>query len=102
MSAAFPVLSKCKSAFYYHFTGVIGISAQFCSKDVKFFSMHERHSDREFINFLQNELALSIGDLTVALRKYELENAPLPMLLWQYGLVSIEQLEQIFDWLEDQ
>jgi len=63
--------------------------------------MQVRHSDREFINFLQNELALSIGEIAVALRKYELENGPLPMLLWQYGLVSIEQLEQIFDWLED-
>jgi len=60
------------------------------------------HSDKKFIIFLQNELALSIGDIAVALRKYEMENAPLPMLLWQYGLVSIEQLEQIFDWLEEQ
>ncbi len=60
------------------------------------------HSDKKFIVFLQDELALSIGDIAVALRKYELENAPLPMLLWQYGLVSIEQLEQIFDWLENQ
>jgi len=24
----------------------------------------------------------------------------LPMLLWQYGLVTIEQLDRIFDWLE--
>ncbi|MBR8837454.1 MAG: DUF2949 domain-containing protein [Stigonema ocellatum SAG 48.90 = DSM 106950] len=64
--------------------------------------MQFRHCDREFIIFLQNELALSIGDIAVALRRYELENGPLPMLLWQYGLVSIEQLEQIFDWLENQ
>ncbi|MCP6758548.1 MAG: DUF2949 domain-containing protein [Fischerella sp. CENA71] len=55
-----------------------------------------------FINFLQNELELSSGDIAVALRKRELENGPLPMLLWQYGLVDIEQLERIFDWLEKQ
>ncbi|WP_155834800.1 DUF2949 domain-containing protein [Leptolyngbya sp. PCC 6406] len=24
----------------------------------------------------------------------------LPMVLWQYGLVSLAQLEDIFDWLE--
>ncbi|NWF62200.1 MAG: DUF2949 domain-containing protein [Fischerella sp.] len=60
------------------------------------------HSDIKFINFLQNELALSRGDIAVALRKRELDNDPLPMLLWQYGLVDIEQLERIFDWLEDQ
>ena len=59
-------------------------------------------SDINFINFLQNELALSTQDISVALRKRELDNDPLPMLLWQYGLVSLEQLEQILDWLEDQ
>ncbi|WP_081403001.1 DUF2949 domain-containing protein [Scytonema hofmannii] len=36
----------------------------------------------------------------IALRKHELDNGPLAMLLWQYGLVDIEQLERIFDWLE--
>ncbi|PMB45389.1 DUF2949 domain-containing protein [Fischerella thermalis CCMEE 5201] len=59
-------------------------------------------SDIRFIDFLQNELELSSGDIAVALRKRELENGPLPMLLWQYGLVDIEQLERIFDWLEEQ
>ncbi|PLZ88129.1 DUF2949 domain-containing protein [Fischerella thermalis CCMEE 5198] len=59
-------------------------------------------SDVRFIDFLQNELELSSGDIAVALRKRELENGPLPMLLWQYGLVDIEQLERIFDWLEEQ
>lgn len=60
------------------------------------------YNDKKLINFLQNELAISFRDIAVAWRKYELERAPLPMLLWQYGLVSIEQLAQIFDWLEDQ
>ncbi|MDF5720059.1 MAG: DUF2949 domain-containing protein [Rhizonema sp. PD37] len=58
--------------------------------------------DINFLNFLQNELALSTQDISVALRKRELDNDPLPMLLWQYGLVSLEQLEKILDWLEEQ
>jgi Protein of unknown function (DUF2949) len=56
--------------------------------------------DTNLIDFLHNELELKHEDIAVALRHRELDNAPLPMLLWQYGLVSIEQLEQIFDWLE--
>jgi hypothetical protein len=24
----------------------------------------------------------------------------LPMILWQYGLVTIEQLDRIYDWME--
>jgi hypothetical protein len=60
------------------------------------------NTDIKFINFLQEELELTRRDIAVALRKREVENGPLPMLLWQYGLVDIDQLERIFDWLEEQ
>ncbi|MHC5719238.1 MAG: DUF2949 domain-containing protein, partial [Nostoc sp.] len=42
------------------------------------------------------------ADIAAALRHRELENGPLPMLLWQYGLVDLEQLGKIFDWLAEQ
>lgn len=60
------------------------------------------HSDIKFLNFLQNELALSTGDIAVALRKHKLDNGSLAIILWQYGLVDTEQLERILDWLEEQ
>jgi hypothetical protein len=62
--------------------------------------MNKRYSDREFINFLQTELAISPADIGVMLRHLESDSAPLPMILWQYGLVSLAQLTQIFDWIE--
>ncbi len=52
------------------------------------------------IHFLQEDLAISAASIAVALRHSEQERGPLPMVLWQYGLVSLEQLEQIYDWLE--
>ncbi|OUL37225.1 DUF2949 domain-containing protein [Nostoc sp. T09] len=61
-----------------------------------------RNSNIELLNFLHNELELSRADIAVALRHRELDNGPLPMLLWQYGLVDLEQLERIFDWLDEQ
>lgn len=54
----------------------------------------------EFINFLQGELDISDDAIAVALRHREQETGPLHMILWQYGLVSLEQLQRIFDWLE--
>jgi hypothetical protein len=36
----------------------------------------------------------------VALKHSEQDPGPLPMILWQYGLVTLEQLEQIYDWME--
>lgn len=53
------------------------------------------------IQFLQRDLSLSDEAITLALKHSDREIAPLPMILWQYGLISIEQLNQIFDWLLD-
>ncbi len=64
--------------------------------------MVTRNSEIKFINFLHNELALSNADISVALRYRKFDNDPLSMLLWQYGLVNLEQLERILDWLDDQ
>ncbi|NMF83602.1 DUF2949 domain-containing protein [Nodosilinea sp. P-1105] len=52
------------------------------------------------IRFLQDELAISSASLQVALKHSEQDPGPLPMILWQYGLVSLEQLEKIYDWME--
>lgn len=51
------------------------------------------------ISFLQSELA--IPDAWIALAQRQGENSNLlPIILWQYGLLTLEQLEQVFDWLE--
>ena len=52
------------------------------------------------INFLQEDLAISAASLTVALRNRDQDPGSLTMTLWQYGLITLEQLEQIYDWLE--
>jgi hypothetical protein len=52
-----------------------------------------------FIRFLQEDLAISASSIAIAQRQ-EKDPGLLPMLLWQYGLVTIEQLDRIFDWLE--
>ncbi|MEB3336969.1 MAG: DUF2949 domain-containing protein [Leptolyngbyaceae bacterium] len=56
----------------------------------------------QLIQFLQYELAISSAEIDVLLRHPEQAHAPLPMLLWQYGLVTMPQLTQIFDWLDAQ
>jgi len=54
----------------------------------------------QLINFLQQELAIPANSIAVALRHPEQSSTLLPMILWQYGLVSINQLDRIYDWLE--
>ena len=53
-----------------------------------------------FIRFLQEELALSADSISIALKHREQDPGPLPMILWRYGLVTLEELNRIYDWLE--
>lgn len=53
-----------------------------------------------FLQFLQNDLDLSAASIAIAQKQREQDLGPLPIILWQYGLVTLEQLDQIFDWLE--
>ncbi|OCR01313.1 hypothetical protein BCD67_12400 [Oscillatoriales cyanobacterium USR001] len=58
------------------------------------------------ISFLQEDLAISPASIAVAERAGSSQGNngnhdpnSLPMILWQYGLVTLEQLDKIFDWL---
>lgn len=53
----------------------------------------------KFIQFLKEELALSSDSIEVVQRSVEDRPAPIPMLLWQYGLITLEELDRIYDWL---
>ncbi|OAB58708.1 hypothetical protein AY600_12750 [Phormidium willei BDU 130791] len=55
---------------------------------------------RQFIHFLQEELSLSPDSIAIALRRRDTDVGPLPMILWKYGFVTLDELSQIYDWLE--
>jgi len=63
-------------------------------------AMQSKKSKTQLINFLQEELAISASFILLALRRQKRNPGPLPMVLWQYGLISLKQLEQIFNWLD--
>ncbi len=53
------------------------------------------------VKFLHDELALSKDSIAIAQRSFEKHPGSFPMILWQYGLVTLEQLDRIFDWLDN-
>lgn len=57
-------------------------------------------TQEQLINFLKEDLGVSEACIVLAQAQREDANQ-LPMILWQYGLLTIEQLERVFDWLED-
>jgi len=52
------------------------------------------------IDFLQREMALPTSAINFGLKHCEEQVNLLPVVLWQYGLVSLEQLDRIFEWME--
>jgi hypothetical protein len=53
----------------------------------------------KFLRFLRQDLAIPGPSLRLALEQTE-SLSYLPMVLWQYGLITLPQLDRIFDWLE--
>ena len=62
--------------------------------------MSNNINSRQMLHFLKEELKLSSESIAIAERSAQQDRAPLPMILWQYGLVTLEQLDKIYDWLE--
>ena len=56
--------------------------------------------DCALIDYLRHDLAIPTESIALGLRQTPDAAHLLPVVLWQYGLISIEQLEHIFEWLE--
>ena len=52
------------------------------------------------IRFLQDELSIPPKAIRQAIAQCKQDLGPLPMVLWQQGVVTLQQLERIFDWME--
>ena len=55
--------------------------------------------DARLIQFLKDELALPETTIAIGLRHVESAPHQLPMVLWQYGLITLDDLDRIFDWM---
>lgn len=53
----------------------------------------------QFLQYLQNELAISRASIEEALQQLGQDTYLLPIALWQYGLLTLKQLDQVYDWL---
>jgi hypothetical protein len=51
------------------------------------------------IRFLKEDLQLPADAITLALQHSEQIPNLLPITLWKYGLITLVQLDQIYDWL---
>ncbi len=55
----------------------------------------------ELCNFIIDKLGISQSALELGVKRSSLENSPLPIVMWSYGLITISQLQLILLWLKD-
>ena len=54
---------------------------------------------KEIIIFLFNELGLEASSIELALKLSLKNNTPLPILLWSYGMLTIDELDKLYSFL---
>ena len=54
---------------------------------------------REMIIYLFNVLGLDESTIELAIKLSIKNNTPLPILLWSYGMLTIEELDKLYSFL---
>ena len=54
---------------------------------------------KEMIIYLFNEIGLQESSIELGLKLSIKNNTPLPILLWSYGMLTIEELDKLYSFL---
>ena len=57
------------------------------------------NSNRKIISFLMDEIGLDQSSIELGLKLSIKNNTPLPILLWNYGMLTIEELDEFYSYL---
>ena len=59
------------------------------------------YPSEELCNFIVQKLGISKNALDLGIKRSILENSPLPVVMWTYGLINLVQLKAIILWQKD-
>ena len=54
------------------------------------------------VRLLRHQFGLSESALALGLRQAQQEQAPLPVVLWRFGLINLEQFDALLAWQDQQ
>ena len=57
------------------------------------------YSQKDIIDYLFNEVGLEESSIELGLKLSIRNNTPLPILLWSYGMLTIEELDKLYSFL---
>ena len=56
---------------------------------------------KELCDFIIYKLGISKSALELGVKRSYIENSPLPIVMWSYGLLSLPQFQTILSWQKD-
>ena len=59
----------------------------------------DNNSNRKIIFFLMDEIGLNESSIELGIKLSNKNNTPLPILLWNYGILTIEELDEFYTFL---
>ena len=57
------------------------------------------YSNIKIISFLINDIGLKQASVELGIRLSTKKNTPLPIILWDYGILTIEELDDLYTFL---
>ncbi len=57
------------------------------------------YSNIKIISFLINDIGLKQASVELGIRLSTKSNTPLPIILWNYGILTIEELDDLYTFL---
>ena len=58
-----------------------------------------KYISREMIIYLFNQVGLEESSIELGIKLSKKNNTPLPILLWSYGMLTIEELDKLYSFL---
>jgi len=52
----------------------------------------------DLCEFIIDKLGISRSALELGIKRSRLENSPLPIVMWSYGLLSLDDLHIVLEW----
>ena len=59
----------------------------------------ENYLSKNMIIYLSNEIGLDETSIELGIKLSIRNNTPLPILLWSYGMLTIEELDKLYSFL---
>ena len=57
------------------------------------------YSNSKILSFLIDEIGLEESSIELGLKLSIKNNTPLPILLWNYGIITIEEMDRLYTFL---